>query len=309
MRTEREHVSVLWNVQSGWDAGDAQAAKVREVLAGRQPNVQFCRIENGSDLLRVAQQQLQSGAELLIAAGGDGTLNAVSSVLVHQSAALGVIPAGTLNHFARDLGMAIDPVLAARQICSGQELTVDVGEVNGRIFINNSVLGLYPIYRASRRALETRWLGNTAVGRFFAVLGGMLRVFWRLPHLKLRIVTDDGVSIIRSPFVLVANNEHELETGRIGKRTALNKGHLWVYVMRRCSRWALLRYFLRFIVGRFSRHDAFEEFKVRELRIETRRKRIGVGLDGEIVHMRAPLEYRSLPQALRVIAPDDSPML
>lgn len=309
MSERRNSISVLWNAKSGWVAGDQQAAKVRELLAEIDPDLQFCRIEDGRDIIRLARDQMKSGSKILVAAGGDGTLNAVASILVNQPAAMGVIPAGTLNHFARDLGMAIDPIAAAAQICKGQELFVDAGAVNGRIFINNSVLGLYPIYRAARSVLESRGLGSSAVGRFFAVVGGMTRVFWRLPHLKLRIVTDDGVSSINSPFVLIANNEHELEKGRIGKRTALNKGHLWVYVMRRCSRWSLLRYFVRYIFGRFSRHEAFEEFKVRELRIESRRKRIGVGLDGEIVHMRLPLEYRSLPGALRVIAPSDSPMI
>lgn len=309
MSDSRSSISVLWNAKSGWEAGDKQATKVCELLTEIDPDLHFCRIDNGGDIVRLAREQIKSGSKLLVAAGGDGTLNAVASVLVHQPATLGVIPAGTLNHFARDLGIAIDPVAAAAQIRDGRELSVDAGSVNGRIFINNSVLGLYPIYRAARRSLESRGLGNTAIGRFFAVLGGILRVSWRLPHLRLRIVTDSGVSVISSPFVLVANNEHELETGRIGKRTALNQGHLWVYVMRRCNRWSLFRYFLRFVAGRFSRGEAFEEFKVRELRIETRRKRVGVGVDGEIVHMQSPLDYRSLPGALRVMVPADSPML
>ena len=181
--------------------------------------------------------------------------------------------------------------------------------MNGRVFINNSVLGLYPIYRAVRRSLEAKGWGNTSLGRFLAVIGGMLRVFWRLPHLRLRLTTASQTISVHSPFVLIANNEHELESGRIGKRESMSGGKLWVYVMRRCSRWALLGYFFRYIAGRFSRQDAFEEFSADEVMVESRqRKQIGVGIDGEIVHMRSPLQYRCLPRALRVIAPEDCPV-
>ena len=296
-------VTVLWNMRSGWDEGEREAEAVRQVLAEVDPDLKFQKLDKGHDIVQQCKDCLDSGSQVLVAAGGDGTVNAVASALVNKPAALGVIPAGTLNHFARDLAIEIDPEKAARQLAAGHEVTVDVGSVNGRIFINNSVLGIYPVYRAAREAYEARGLGKTAVGRFFAVLGGILRVFWRVPHMTVRLEINGQTRVMRTPFVLIANNEHELEEWRIGRRRSLREGHLWVYVMRRSSRWSLLRFFVSFIFGRFSRKNAFEEFRVRELRIETKRKRIGVGVDGEIVPMQSPLEYRSLPQALRVIAP------
>jgi diacylglycerol kinase family enzyme len=182
---------------------------------------------------------------------------------------------------------------------------VDVGWVNGHIFVNNSVLGIYPAYRATREAYEARGLGKTRAGKFLAVLGGILRVLWRVPHMAVRLEVNGQTRVMRTPFVLVANNEHELEEWRIGRRTSLKTGHLWVYVMRKSGRWSLLRFFINFIFGRFSKRDAFEEFRVRELSIETKRKRIRVGVDGEIVQMQSPLKYRSLPKSLRVIAPSN----
>ncbi len=299
----------MWNAKSGWAAADKQAAEVREVLTAIDPEPQFYRVDEGRKITDLARERIEAGSGIIIAAGGDGTMNAVASALLHQTSAMGVIPAGTLNHFARDLGIGLDPVEAARQFIDGREVVVDVGEVNGRIFINNSVLGVYPVYRVVRRALESRSLGSAALGRFFAVLGGILRVFWRLPHLRLRLETETAVRDVGSPFILIANNEHELEKGRIGKRGAMDQGHLWVYVMRRCSRWAILRYFFRYVAGRFTRREMFEEFKVKKVRIETGSgKRLGVGVDGEIVPMHSPLEYRSLPGALRVIVPNDSPL-
>lgn len=240
-----------------------------------------------------------------MAAGGDGTINAVASAAIASGKTLGVIPAGTLNHFARDLEISLDPKVAAEQFRNGREIQVDVGSVNGRIFINNSVLGLYPVYRTARKGIESHGFGSSRAGRFFAVLGGILQVFWRLPHITIGLVTDDGTAkTMKTAFVLVANNEHELENWRIGHRSAMDKGHLWVYVMRKCSRWGLLRYFAKFLMKRFSQHDAFEVFKVKELRIESKRQKIRVGVDGEVIRMQTPLEYCSRPKALRVIAPE-----
>jgi diacylglycerol kinase family enzyme len=303
MAPTKRPITVLWNVRSGWDEGEREAEAVRHVLAEVDPDLKFQRLDKGHDIVQQCKDCLDSGSQMLVAAGGDGTINAVASALVNKPATLGVIPAGTLNHFARDLAIEIDPEAAARQLVEGHEVTVDVGWVNGRIFINNSVLGIYPVYRAARESYEAHGLGKTSIGKFLAVLGGILRVFWRVPHMAVRLTANGQTRVMRTPFVLIANNEHELEEWRIGRRTSLNEGHLWVYVMRKSSRWSLLRFFFSFIFGRFSRKDAFEEFRVSEVRIETKRKRIGVGVDGEIVQMTPPLEYRSLPKALRVIAP------
>ncbi len=296
-------ITILWNTRAGWDEGDREAEIVKSVLAKVDPDFQFQSIKKGDNIGKSCRSSVNSGAEILVAAGGDGTINAVASAAVATSKALGVIPAGTLNHFARDLEISLDPAEAAEQFRTGHEVKVDVGTVNGRIFINNSVLGLYPVYRTARKSIESHGLGSSRIGRFLSVVGGILQVFFRLPHLKLRLVLDNETRQIKTPFVLIANNEHELETWRVGHRRSINEGHLWVYVMRKCSRWAMLRYFANFLVKRFSRHDAFDVYKVKEVRIESKRKEIRVGIDGEVVKMRTPLEYASKPQALRVIAP------
>ncbi len=304
MTHPRSPITVLWNTGAGWDEGEKEGEIVRNILSGVAPDTRFELIKKGDNFLQKCQQAVDGGSEILVAAGGDGTINAVASSAVATGKTLGVIPAGTLNHFARDLEISLDPKAAAEQFRDGHEIQVDVGSVNGRIFINNSVLGVYPVYWVARQELESYGLGSTRLGRFFAVLGGIIRVFWRMPHVTLNFVTDSGApKRMRTPFVLVANNEHELEDWRIGHRSALDEGYLWVYVMRKCSRWAVLRYFTSFIFKRFSKNDAFEVFKVKELRIESKRRKIRVGVDGEVLKMNTPLEYCSRPQALRVIAP------
>jgi diacylglycerol kinase family enzyme len=304
MAQKQQQMAVIWNSRSGWSEDQQNAAAVRGILARGDYSVDFHRIEKGDDLVEACRCCLNSGAKILVAAGGDGTVNAVASSVVNSAASLGVIPAGTLNHFARDLAIPVDPEAAAQALGGGREVSVDVGAVNGRIFINNSVLGLYPVYRAAKEAFERKGLKSTRLGRFFAVIGGMLRVFWRLPHLQLRLIVNGTDRHIRTAFVLIANNEHELEDWNIGRRRSLHEGLLWVYALRPCSRWALLKFFVLFVFKRFRERDAFDVFKVRELYIEARRRRhVRVGIDGEIVQLENPLRYESLPGALRVIAP------
>lgn len=301
----RKPVTIIWNARSGWNEGEEECNKVRNVLAEVDPEVEVQRIGEGQDITAEARKHIENGSKVLVAAGGDGTITAVACAVVKTDTALGVIPAGTLNHFARDLGISLNPEEAAGQLRGGKQITVDVGEVNGRVFLNNSVLGLYPVYRAARGMFESKGLGKSAFGRFFAVVGGIARAFWRLPHLRVRVVADGETRSLKTPFVLIANNEHELERGRIGKRAAMDRGHLWVYVMRHSSRWSLLKYFVQYVVGRFSKREVFEELQAKEVSIDVRRKRISVGIDGEIVKLKAPLQYRCLPGVLNVIAPLD----
>lgn len=304
MTNSRGHITIFWNTGAGWDAGEKAAEDVKDVLSSVDPAVNFELIGKGDDFAEKCQSCVESGSDVLVAAGGDGTINAIASSAVEADKVLGVIPAGTLNHFARDLEISLEPRVAAEQLRDGHEIQIDVGSVNGRIFINNSVLGLYPVYRTARKGIESTGLGGTRLGRFISVVGGILKVFWRLPHITLRLTTDQGtVKQIKTPFVLVANNEHDLEDWRVGHRTSIDRGFLWVYVMRKTSRWAVLKFLASFLLKRFSRHDAFDIYQVKEFKIESKREKISVGVDGEVIRMRTPLEYCSRPKALRVIAP------
>jgi diacylglycerol kinase family enzyme len=304
MALNRKPVTVLWNSAAGWSDSDEQVRQVESILAGDGAPVTVFRIKKGEDITATSRRLLGKGAEILVAAGGDGTINGVASALVHSPASLAVIPAGTLNHFARDLGIPLDVAGAAECARNGHPIETDVGCVNNRIFVNNSVLGLYPLYRAAREAYERKGLGGNRITQFFAVVRAIVRVLWHLPHLKLQLQMEDGgVLPVETPFVLIANNEHEVENWNIGHRTSLNKGHLWVYVMRRCSRWAMVRFFASFLFRRFSRREAFDIYRTRAVTVDTKAAHLRVGVDGEIVRMETPLRYSSLPKALRVIAP------
>ncbi len=206
-------ITVFWNTGAGWDEGEKEAELVRDVLKEVDPDVRFELVKKGDNFREKCREALDNGTEILMAAGGDGTINAVASAAVDSGKTLGVIPAGTLNHFARDLEISLEPKVAAEQFRDGHQIQVDVGSVNGRIFINNSVLGLYPVYRTARKGIESHGLRSTrarAISR-----GGRAessRSSGGCPISTLRLVSDDNTAkTLKTAFVLVANNEHELE--------------------------------------------------------------------------------------------------
>ncbi len=287
-------LAMILNQSSGWDDKRDALARVSEILGGAQIEL----VKKGVNCAEVARNAVASGAQAVAAGGGDGTIRAVAEALANTGVPLGILPAGTLNHFARDLDLPLDPEAAAGVVRDGRTADVDIGEVNGRVFINNAILGLYPVYRAERVEQER----SGAEGPF-SVIAAALSVFRRNPALLIRMRLDGRDIVRESPLVIVANNEHRMEGYELGSRSRLDAGRLWVYVMRPKSRAGLLRTFLDVIAGRLRKREAFEIFTAAEAVISTGRRRVRVSLDGEIEELGAPLRFRSRPRALRVIVP------
>ena len=253
----------------------------------------------GEDLGEHARRALEKRPAILVAAGGDGTVNAVADALRGTDTALGIVPAGTLNHFARDLGIPLDPIEAVRAIARGRTTLVDVGEVNGACFLNNASLGLYPgIVRERER--QQRRLRRT---KRAAMLWAILAVLDRPPLLELRMELDERVQDCRAPFVFVGNNDYELEGFDIGKRARLDAGMLNVYTTRNCGAGGLIALALRAIFGRLRQADDFLESSARSLHVESRRRRLLVATDGEVRAMPTPLEFCIRPRSLKVLVP------
>jgi diacylglycerol kinase family enzyme len=294
---------LLWNRSSGWSDSDEIRQNIEAILSTGGARVEVKQVDRSMNIQQECNAIVASHADVLIAAGGDGTVNAAASALVHQTTALGIIPAGTLNHFARDLEIPLEAEKAAQVLVDGRIVQVDAASVNERVFINNSVLGLFPSYRITREAWERQGFGTTRVGRLVAMIAAALKIFWRLPHLTVSFDFEGRKYNFRTPFILVGNNEHRMEGFALGKRTRLDAGALWVYIMRPCSRWRLLRMISGLVSGRAMRDDIFEIFHTAHLTIDSKRRRVGLGIDGEMAHMQAPLHYQSLPGALQVVVP------
>lgn len=292
---------VVLNNSSGWDNKDAAPALVRTVLQTHGIDCTVTKVAAGANIPAIASQAVNEGAELVVAGGGDGTLRAVAAGLAGTGVPMAVLPVGTLNHFARDMEIPFDLEQAATVAASGTPVTVDVGEVNGRVFINNSVIGLYPTYRFERARREARgWNGK------LALLGGLYSVFRRFPFLDVRLEADGVAVARRSPYIVIANNEHAMEGFKPWQRDRMTDGMLWVYISRARSRFDLLRLVFKVLTGRLRTEDEFEVLRAGGVRVTARRRRIGVSLDGEVLPMETPLEYRSRPRELRVMVPPGS---
>jgi diacylglycerol kinase family enzyme len=294
-------IAVLLNRSSGATARTGpdnralDAVRAALATAGLEASVQ---VAEGRVLGSLARRAVANGARLVVAAGGDGTASTVAAALVGTDASLGILPLGTLNHFAKDLGIPLDVAGAAAVIASGRTAHVDVGEVNGRIFINNSSVGLYPSLVYHREKSE-----DHGRGRWVALALALSRV-WRL-YRRVRVsLSTGGVSRqIRTPFVFVGNNEYHLEGVRIGARARLDAGLLHVSMAPGLGRAEMLYVLGRALAGR-STDDRLDTLLVPEIAIDARRRRVPVALDGEIALVPTPLRYRTRPGALRVCVPD-----
>lgn len=292
-------VHVIVNAGSGSVLGDETAQSLRErfIAFGIKAEVHLAR--SGKDIVQLAREAAAGEAELIVAGGGDGT---ISTVAIEASAAgktVGILPLGTLNNFSKDLGIPQNLNAAVRVIAQGEVREIDLAEVNGRIFINNSSIGLYP-KMVVRREQQQEKLGR---GKWAAAFWASLRLFRISPFLKVDIELEGKVFERKTPFVFVGNNEYEMDMYNIGRRPSLEGGKLSLYFLHREGRAGLLMLLWKTVTGGLKQWKDFEAVETEHVTIRARRRRIRVAFDGETDIMRPPLEYRIRPKALKVIVP------
>ena len=293
--------TVIINASAGSGRTAAWARQLTGKFRASQMEVQVTLAQSGAQIIDAAQRAVAQGATVLVAGGGDGTINAVASVVTGTETALGVLPLGTMNHFAKDLHIPLELDEAIRNITNGRMADIDVGEINGKIFLNNSSLGMYPDIVRERENLQRR-LGH---GKWFAFFWATLAALRRYPFLNMRLTIDGIEHVRRAPFIFVGNNEYLMEGFNIGTRARLDGGVLSLYVAQRIGRLGLLRLALSSLLGRLRQERDFDALTTREIRVDTQRKRLRVSTDGEVTVMEMPLLYRIRPAALRVIVPNN----
>lgn len=284
-------------------AGSADNGNVQDILrrtfAEHDVDIDLSVAHNGDELTQLANEAARGPFKAIVAGGGDGTVSSVAAAVINTDKALGVLPLGTLNHFAKDLKIPLDLASAARTIVAGHTTEVDVAEVNDRIFLNNSSLGLYPIIVREREKRER--LGFRKWPAFFWAI---IQAFRRYPFLDVRLRLNGKFIDRKTPFVFVGNNQYAMDLLSIGMRDRLDRGELSIYITHRTSRARLIGLGLRAVLGRLREDKDFLAFNSSEVKIETRHKRLRVAFDGEIDVMRPPLHYRIRTRALRVIVPE-----
>lgn len=299
-RVEQGVLACIVNAGARSNEAKRLSSDVIELFRERGVRVDTIVVERGSDLVPLAQQHAQRGYKTIVAAGGDGTVSAVASALVGTDAALGILPLGTLNHFAKDAGIPLSLDAAVDAIIAGETKMVDVGEVNGRIFVNNSSIGLYPAIVAERSELQRR-----GMRKWMAFARAVLRIIRRVPHLHAGLHADgryDGTD--RTPFIFVGNNAYHASGFRIGERQQLDGGNLWMCSAPDAGRAQLIGIAARAFFGSVKPAE-LKVLEAKELWVQTRRarRRLWVANDGELFETHSPLHYRIRPKALRIVVP------
>jgi diacylglycerol kinase family enzyme len=290
-------ITVLLNAASGTGAAPAARAEIERLLAeaGHQARVELAA---GERLPELARKAVEGGADAVLAGGGDGTISGVAGALAGTEVPLGVLPLGTLNHFARDLGIPLGLADAIGVILAGVVTPIDVGEVNGHVFLNNSSIGVYP--RVLRLRERYRQRGRS---KWIAAFWAILAVLRRHSFMGVRVEADGETIVRRTPFVFVGNNAYRMEGLSAGSRDSLTDGRLVIYMMNAGGRRSLLWLAWNVLIGRTRQLTELEERSVLEAQIELRRGGIQLALDGEVIEERGPLAYRVRPGALRVFTP------
>jgi diacylglycerol kinase family enzyme len=286
--------------RGGGSSREGGAEALRELFRARSIEPDLVEVAP-EDLDTVCREAARSEAcDVVVVAGGDGTIGTAAAALADTGRPLGIIPLGTLNHFARDAGIPADPEQAVDLICTGPRRRVDLAEVNGRIFVNNSAVGLYPEMVRFREETQAR----TGRSKRMAMLSASLRALRAFRRRRLWISAEGLEAPIRTPLLFVGNNRYLVNLLALGRREAIDRGELCVYAVRARGRAHLFWAGIRGIFGKLDQQRDFVTAYVQEAEISANRPALTLSLDGETLTLPTPLRYRIRPGALTLIAPE-----
>lgn len=304
--TGEEPFFIVMNPGSG--KGDAQEKieAIEAVMSEAGRRYELTQVRGGSGLAQAAKQAVRKAQKergIVVACGGDGTLNAVAQSAWNCGRPFGILPQGTFNYFGRTYGIPADAAEAARILLKAQCRPVQVGMLNDRIFLVNASLGLYPQLLEDREAYKQRF-GRS---RFIALCSGLVSLTHQYRQLDLQIAYDDGQRSIRTPTLVVGNNPLQLEQVGIAEGAALQEGQLVAMTVRPVGTLAMYGLLLRGAFSRLGDADQIISFGFSSMMVRLgasrRAHRIKVAMDGEISFMQAPLSFQVAPAPLQLLVP------
>jgi diacylglycerol kinase family enzyme len=242
------------------------------------------------------------GIDAVAVAGGDGTLACAAQALTGRDVALGILPLGTMNLLAKDLGIPLDLDAAIAVLADGTARPVDAGEVNGHVFLINSVLGL-PARLARHREAKRGRMGVLDLARMAT---GLLRHLGRYPRERAVLTLEGRTRRIRFRTLAIVCGDYREGFGEVLSRAGVDGGHLTLYLVETLSAARLVRLGLGFAVGEWRRLPDLERHEAGALTLDARRRALRVMNDGEVVLIAPPLRYRIRPAALRVLVPAET---
>ena len=300
---------VVLNSASGHKDSDAERQVLADVFNSAGRTFEFLQFDNPANIASVSAKAVVLAKEkngVVVAAGGDGTINAVAAAVLRSGCPFGVLPQGTFNYFGRANAIPQDARAAALALLGASISPVAVGEVNGRVFLVNASLGLYP------QLLEDRevWKRQFGRSRLVAFASGLATLLQARGQLKLEIELAGKTTALRTPTLFIGNNHLQLAQVGIHEAhaDAVNRGELAAIAVRPMGTLALLGLLARGVIGRLGDADNIDSFSFRKLKVAMRGKRhVKVATDGEITWMTPPLVFQvaDTPLLLMVPAPAD----
>ncbi|MBV9159391.1 MAG: diacylglycerol kinase family lipid kinase [Candidatus Kaiserbacteria bacterium] len=288
-------IAIIANERSG---GTVCAAWLKKAEGGMTDYSIYRIGEHSID--EIIREAHQAGCRTIVAAGGDGTISSVAGAIVRSGLdlRLAVLPLGTFNHFAKDLGIPLDPTAALEIAKSGETRMIDVARVNGVIFINNSSIGAYPLAIRERDAyVERGWRKIPATVITF------LRMLRTPSPIALAIEKESGRVEKHTPFVLIGNNRYSLSGFSLGARARLDEGTLFIAFVQASARLSIARLLYKALLDRALEEKELDVIGLRSCSIETKPRRIHVSHDGEVSYLTSPLQYEIMPRTLAVASP------
>ena len=293
-------ITVCINPAAGTNPSQNSMDRLAELFDRASAPARLVGLTSGVDAVQIAREACESGADAVVAAGGDGTVNSVASALAGSNTPLGVIPLGTLNHFAKDLHLPLDLEDAVGVIAARHVRKVDAGVVNDHVFVNNSSIGVYPSIVVEREELRRR-RGYRKWTAFAVATAHVLRHY---RGVAIRIDAGDSPRVVRTPFFAVGNNEYLIDGIRLGARLRLDAGRLFVYYAPRVHTRDLPELVVLALVGHATDSRVLESFAAETLQVDSpSRRTLRVAFDGEVARLATPLRYRTWPHALNVLVP------
>lgn len=296
---------IVINAGSGRQDADAEQAVMSRVFAQAGREFEFLQVDDPAEiqvLARRAVRQAKARGGVVVAAGGDGTINAVANAVLGSGCPFGVLPQGTFNYFGRAHAIPQGTEEAARALVGASVQPVQVGKVNERIFLVNASVGLYPQLLEDREA----WKRQFGRSRFVAFVSGMATLLQAQRQLQLQIESAGQVAALRTPTLFVGNNHLQLSRVGIAEKdaNAVERGQLAGIVVRPIGTLALFGLLLRGLLGRLGEAENVHSFSFRRLIVTPRgRRRIKVATDGEITWMSSPLVFELGPEPLLLLVP------
>ena len=290
---------VILNAGSGKRKAGEMVPRINRAFAEAGRRFDLRLVRNGSDITREAQRAIADGAQTIIAAGGDGTIAAVASVVAGTDVAFGALPLGTFNYFTRSIGLPQELEPAIHALVDGTAAPARLGLVNDRVFINNASLGAYPAILKRRESIYARW-GRSRVAAYWSVFTTLVQLRTRL---TVRATVDGEVHHLRSPLIFVSFNPYQLDQLGLEGAEAIRDGKFAIFVAPDGTRREMLGAALR-LAGRLS--DEARDFRLitgRDVQLDTARPRQLVACDGELERMRTPLRFEIREGGINLIRP------